>query len=61
MIGQVEGTIIEKNPPEILVEVAGITYEILVPMSTLYQLPESGEVVRLHTHFSVRELSLIHI
>ena len=55
MIGQIEGTIIEKNPPEILVEVAGITYEILVPMSTLYQLPESGEVVRLHTHFSVRE------
>ena len=49
------GTIIEKNPPEILVEVAGITYEILVPMSTLYQLPESGELVRLHTHFSVRE------
>ena len=55
MIGQIEGTIIEKNPPEILVEVAGITYELLVPMSTLYQLPESGEVVRLHTHFSVRE------
>lgn len=55
MIGQIEGTIIEKNPPEILVEVAGITYEILVPMSTLYQLPELGELVRLHTHFSVRE------
>ena len=55
MIGQIEGTIIEKNPPEILVEVAGITYEIIVPMSTLYQLPESGELVRLHTHFSVRE------
>ena len=55
MIGQIEGTIIEKNPPEILVEVAGITYEILVPMSTLYQLPEPGELVRLHTHFSVRE------
>ena len=55
MIGQIEGKIIEKNPPEILVEVAGITYEILVPMSTLYQLPESGELVRLHTHFSVRE------
>tara|TARA_A100000164_G_C21572565_1_gene614702 strand:- start:47 stop:649 length:603 start_codon:yes stop_codon:yes gene_type:complete len=55
VIGQIEGTIIEKNPPEILVEVAGITYEILVPMSTLYQLPESGELVRLHTHFSVRE------
>ena len=55
MIGRIEGTLIEKNPPEILVEVAGITYEILVPMSTLYQLPELGERVRLHTHFSVRE------
>ena len=55
MIGRIEGTLIEKNPPEILVEVAGITYEILVPMRTLYQLPELGERVRLHTHFSVRE------
>ena len=55
MIGRIEGTLIEKNPPEILVEVTGITYEILVPMSTLYQLPELGERVRLHTHFSVRE------
>ena len=55
MIGQIKGRIIEKSPPEILVEVGGITYEVLVPMSTLYKLPDLGEPVHLHTHFSVRE------
>ena len=55
MIGQIKGRLLEKNPPEILVEVGGITYEVLVPMSTLYQLPDLGELIHLHTHFSVRE------
>ena len=55
MIGQIKGRIIGKNPPEILVEVGGITYEVLVPMSTLYQLPDLEEIIHLHTHFSVRE------
>ena len=55
MIGQIKGRLIEKNAPEILVDVGGITYEILVPMSTLYQLPDLGGMVHLHTHFSVRE------
>jgi len=55
VIGQIHGKLIEKNPPEILVEVGGITYEIQVPMSTLYQLPDPGKEVRLHTHFVVRE------
>lgn len=55
MIGQIRGKIIEKNPPEILVEVNGICYEVQVPMSTLYQLPDLGQEVRLHTHFVVRE------
>ena len=55
MIGQIKGRLIEKNAPEILVEVDGITYEILVPMSTLYQLPDLGRMVHLHTHFLVRE------
>lgn len=45
----------EKNPPEILVDVGGITYELQVPMSTLYQLPEIGQELVLHTHFVVRE------
>ncbi len=55
MIGQIRGKLIEKNPPEILMEVGGITYELQIPMSTLYQLPELGRDVLLHTHFVVRE------
>ncbi|MAX02856.1 MAG: Holliday junction branch migration protein RuvA [Gammaproteobacteria bacterium] len=55
MIGQIRGILIEKNPPEILVDVGGITYEIQVPMSTLYQLPDVGQEVVLHTHFVVRD------
>ena len=55
MIGQMKGRLIGKNAPEILVEIGGITYEILVPMSTLYQLPDLGRMVHLYTHFSVRE------
>jgi Holliday junction DNA helicase RuvA len=55
LIGQIRGIIVAKNPPEILVEVAGITYEIQVPMSTIYKLPELGQQLLLHTHFVVRE------
>lgn len=55
MIGQIRGILIEKKPPEILVDVRGITYEIQVPMSTLYQLPDVGQEVELHTHFVVRD------
>ena len=55
MIGQISGKLIGKNPPEILVEVGGLTYEIQVPMSTIYHLPDLGKSVRLHTHFVVRE------
>ena len=55
MIGQIKGRLIGKNAPEILVEVGGITYEILVPMSTLYQLPDLDGMVHLYTHVSVRE------
>jgi len=55
VIGQIRGKLIEKNPPEILMEVGGITYELQIPMSTLYQLPELGRDLLLHTHFVVRE------
>ena len=55
MIGQIRGILIEKKPPEILVDVGGITYEIQVPMSSLYQLPDVGQEVVLHTHFVVRD------
>lgn len=55
MIGQIRGVLVGKDPLEIQVEVNGITYEIQVPMSTLYQLPDVGQQVLLHTHFVVRE------
>lgn len=55
MIGQIRGVLVGKQPPEILLEVNGITYEIQVPLSTLYQLPELGKQLVLHTHFVVRE------
>src|SRR5436853_116691 len=55
MIGQIRGIIIEKQPPQLMVDVLGIGYEIDAPMSTFYQLPESGQEVTLFTHFVVRE------
>ena len=55
MIGRITGTLIEKNPPAVLVDCNGVGYEIDVPMSTLYNLPEAGQKVSLLTHFVVRE------
>ena len=55
MIGRLAGVLLEKNPPQILVEAAGIGYEVEVPMSTFYNLPASGERVTLLTHLVVRE------
>lgn len=55
MIGKIRGIILEKQPPQLLVEVQGIGYEIDAPMSTFYQLPEVGSEVSLFTHFVVRE------
>lgn len=55
MIGRIRGILIEKQPTDIQVEVAGIAYEVQVPMSTLFKLPEVGDTVTLHTHFVVRE------
>jgi len=55
MIGRIEGRLLEKNPPAILVDVNGIGYEIDVPMSTFYQLPSVTERVVLLTHLAVRE------
>ena len=55
MISQIRGLLVEKSSPAILIEVGGLTYEVLVPMSTDYQLPEVGKELRLHTHFVVRE------
>jgi Holliday junction DNA helicase RuvA len=55
MIGRIEGRLLEKNPPSILVDVNGVGYEVDVPMSTFYQLPAISERVVLLTHFTVRE------
>jgi len=55
MIGRINGKIIEKQPPQLLVDVQGVGYEIASPMSTFYQLPNLGEVVTLHIHMVVRE------
>lgn len=55
MIGRITGTLAEKNPPQLLVDVNGVGYELDVPMSTFYNLPALGERVSLLTHFVVRE------
>jgi len=55
MIGQLKGQIISKNPPEVLLEVGGIGYELLCPMSTFYQLDNSSEDILLYTHLSIKE------
>lgn len=55
MIGRLNGKLLEKNPPAILLDVQGVGYEVDVPMSTFYGLPEVGQAVELHTHFVVRE------
>ncbi len=55
MIGKLSGVLAAKNPPQILIDVGGVGYEIDVPMSTFYALPATGEHVQLMTHFVVRE------
>lgn len=55
MIGKLTGTLLEKNPPQILIDCHGVGYEVDVPMSTFYNLPAAGEQVSLLTHFVVRE------
>ena len=55
MIGRLKGTLVEKQPPHLLVDVNGVGYELEVPMTTLYRLPSLGEPVTLHAHLVVRE------
>lgn len=55
MIGRIRGTLIEKQPPEVLIDVSGVGYEIQIPMTSFYQLPEVGEQASVYTHFVVRE------
>ena len=55
MIGQLRGILLEKQPPQLLLDVNGVGYEIDAPMGTFYQLPEAGQEICLFTHFVVRE------
>jgi Holliday junction DNA helicase RuvA len=55
MIGRIQGILISVHPPRLLVDCQGIGYEVDVPMSTLYQLPQAGQKITLLTHFQVRE------
>jgi len=55
MIGRLSGVLLEKNPPQLLVDVNGVGYEVEVPMSSFYNLPETGAKVTLLTQFVVRE------
>ena len=55
MIGRLKGIVIEKKAPWIVIDIQGVGYEVQVPMTTYYQVPEVGQPVMLHTHFVVRE------
>ena len=59
MIGRLHGKLLEKAPPQILVDVAGVGYEVDVPMSTFCNLPDLGQEITLLTHFVVREDALL--
>ncbi len=55
MIGRITGVLLEKHPPQLLVDVHGVGYEIEATMTTIYKLPEVGHQVSLYTHLQVRE------
>ncbi len=55
MIGRLRGSLIAKRPPVLLIDVQGVGYEVEAPMSTIYELGETGTDVIVHTHLSVRE------
>lgn len=55
MIGRITGVLLEKDDQQALIDVRGVAYEVLVPLSTFFSLPHPGEGVTLHTHFVVRE------
>jgi holliday junction DNA helicase RuvA len=55
VIGRLTGVLLEKNPPQVLVDVNGVGYEVEVPMSTFYNLPDTGAKLTLLTQFVVRE------
>lgn len=55
MIGRLKGTVISKQTPDLMLDVNGVGYELLIPLNTFFEIPDIGETVALHTHFVVRE------
>ena len=55
MIGSLRGTLLEKNAPDVLIEVGGVGYEVSMPMTSFYELPAEGQEVFIYTSFIVRE------
>ncbi len=55
MIGRLTGILLEKHPPQVLLDVQGVGYEVDVPMSTFYDLPATGAHTTLYTHLVIRE------
>jgi Holliday junction DNA helicase RuvA len=55
MIGRLSGTVLSKHAPDLLLDVNGVGYELLVSLNTFFNIPNEGETVSLHTHFVVRE------
>ncbi len=55
MIGFLEGALVSKHPPHLLLAVNGVGYEVEAPLSVFYDLPDVGQALRLHTHLQVRE------
>ena len=55
MIGRLSGILVEKQAPEVVIDVNGVGYELQVPMTSFYELPELNQAVMLFTHFVVRE------
>jgi len=58
MIGRLSGTLVAKHPPGLMIDVGGVGYELEAPMSTFYELPETGKAVVLFTHHAVKEDSV---
>ena len=57
MIGRLKGILVYKSPPQLMVDVNGVGYELSAPMSTFYDLPEVGREVTLSTHYAVKTAS----
>jgi len=55
MIGRLHGILLEKQPPQLVLDAGGVGYEISAPMTTFYELPETGNEITLYTHLAVRE------